>query len=327
MNDARILVTGANGFVGQALCDVLLRKGHALRRVMRDGAPPQMVHIDHPAETARIGSLGPNTDWTQALKDVQCAIHLAARAHIMQERFPGALDAYRTVNIAGTEKLARDAAAQGVRRLVFLSSVKVNGERTPDSPFTEDDMPRPEDAYGISKWEAEQALWKIASETGLEVVVVRAPLVYGPGVKGNFLRLMHMVARGWPLPLASALNKRSFVYVGNLVDALITAAQSPAAAGRTYLVSDGEDMSTPELIRGIAKALGVPSRLFPVPVTLLRAGGTLLGHGDALARLTGSLQVDSSRIRRELGWIPPFSVAQGLQETGRWYLKAMSGKR
>jgi nucleoside-diphosphate-sugar epimerase len=327
MTDARILVTGANGFVGGGLCDALLHKGHALRRVTRDGVPEQMVHIDHPAETAGIGSLGQNTDWTQALKDVQCIIHLAARTHVVREESPDAFAAYRAVNVAGTEKLARDAAAAGVRRLVFLSSVKVNGERTPDGPFTEDDMPRPEDAYGISKWEAEQSLWKIAADTGLEVVVVRAPLVYGPGVKGNFLRLMNLIARGCPLPLASVHNKRSLVYLGNLVDALIAAVQSPAAAGHTYLVSDSEDMSTPELIRGIAKALGVPPHLFAVPVPLLRAGCSLIGKSAEAARLAGSLQVDASRIRRELGWIPPFSVAQGLQETGRWYWKAVSGKR
>lgn len=245
----------------------------------------------------------------------------------MQERSPGALDAYRTVNVAGTEKLARDAAAAGVRRLAFLSSIKVNGERTTDGPFTEDDMPRPEDAYGISKWEAEQSLWKIAADTGLEVVVLRAPLVYGSGVKGNFLRLMNLIARGCPLPLASVHNKRSLVYLGNLVDVLIAAAQAPAAAGHTYLVSDGEDMSTPALIRGIAKALDVPPRLFPVPVPLLRAGGALLGRGGEAARLTGSLQIDSSKIRRELGWRSPFSVAQGLEETGRWYWRTVSGKQ
>jgi nucleoside-diphosphate-sugar epimerase len=318
--DQRILVTGAAGFIGTALCDAFPGSGRDVRRAVRQAEKPSSGII-------AVGDIGPDTQWQRALEGIECVIHLAARAHIMQERSPDALDAYRTVNVTGTEKLARDAAAAGVRRLVFLSSVKVNGESTRGRPFSESDVPQPEDAYGVSKWEAEQVVRKVAAESGLEAVVLRAPLVYGPRAKGNFLRLMHMVARGWPLPLASVLNKRSFVYVGNLVDALITAAQSPPAAGRTYLVSDGEDMSTPELIRGIAKALGVPSRLFPVPVALLRASGTLFGHGDALARLTGSLQVDSSRIRRELGWIPPFSVAQGLQETGRWYLRTTGGKQ
>jgi nucleoside-diphosphate-sugar epimerase len=327
MTDARILVTGANGFVGWAVCDVLLRKGHALRRVTRGGVPEQMVHIDHPAETAEIGSLGPNTDWTQALKYVQCVIHLAARAHIMREETHDALPVYRTINVAGTEKLARDAAAAGVQRLVFLSSIKVNGERTPDGPFTEADMPRPEDAYGTSKWVAEQSLWKIAADTGLEVVALRAPLVYGPGVKGKFLRLMNLVARKRPLPLASICNKRSLVFLGNHVDALIVAKHSPAAAGQTYLVSDGEDMSTPELIRGIAKALDVPPRLLPLPASLLRACGVMLGKKGETARLTDSLQIDSSRIRRDLGWRPSYSVEQGLEETGRWYLKAVNGEQ
>lgn len=321
-----MVVTGANGFVGQALSNALISNGLPLRRAMRI-VLEQEGRVDRPSETVRVDSLGPNTDWSQALKDADCIIHLAARTHVMREESPDAFAAYRAVNVAGTEKLARDAAAQGVRRLVFLSSVKVNGERTPDGPCTEDDMPRPEDAYGISKWEAEQALWKIAADTGLEVVVLRAPLVYGAGVKGNFLRLMSMVARGWPLPLASVHNKRSLVYLGNLVDALIAAAQSPAAAGHTYLVSDGEDMSTPELIRGIAKALDVPPRLFALPVPLLRAGCSLIGRGAEAARLTDSLQVDTSRIRRELGWHPPFSVGQGLEETGRWYLRTVSGKQ
>jgi nucleoside-diphosphate-sugar epimerase len=318
--DQRILVTGAAGFIGTALCDAFRGSGRDVRRAVRQAEKPSSGII-------AVGDIGPDTQWQRALEGIECVVHLAARAHIMQERSPGALDAYRTVNVAGTAKLARDAVAAGVRRLVFLSSVKVNGESTRGRPFTESDAPQPEDAYGVSKWEAEQVLLKVAADSGLEAVVLRAPLVYGPGVKGNFLRLMHMVVRGWPLPLASVLNKRSFVYVGNLADALIAAAQSPPAAGRTYLVSDGEDMSTPELIRGIAKALDVPSRLFPVPIALLRASGTLLGHGDALARLTGSLQIDSSKIRRELGWQPPFSVVQGLEETGRWYWKAVSGKR
>lgn len=320
--DQRILVTGAAGFIGTALCDAFPGSGRNVRRAVRQAEKPSSGII-------AVGDIGPDTQWQRALEGIECVIHLAARAHVMQERSPGtlALDAYRTVNVAGTEKLARDAAAAGVRRLVFLSSIKVNGERTPDGPFTEDDMPRPEDAYGISKWEAEQALRRIASESGLEVVVLRAPLVYGPGVKGNFLRLMNLIARGCPLPLASVHNKRSLVYLGNLVDVLIAAAQSPAAAGHTYLVSDGEDMSTPELIRGIAKALDVPPRLFALPVPLLHAGGTLLGKGGEAMRLTGSLQIDSSKIRHELGWQPPFSVGQGLEATGRWYLKAVSGER
>jgi nucleoside-diphosphate-sugar epimerase len=243
----------------------------------------------------------------------------------MRDESPDTLAEYRNVNVASTEKLARDAAAQGVRRLVFLSSIKVNGENTRDRPFTEGDAPNPEDAYGISKLEAEQLLWKISAETGLEVVVLRAPLVYGPGVKGNFLRLMNLVARNRPLPLASVRNKRSLVFLGNLVDALIVAMRSPAAAGHVYLVSDGEDLSTPELIRGIAKALDVPPRLLPFPTSLLRACGVMLGKKGESARLTDSLQIDSSKIRRDLGWRPSYSVEQGLEQTGSWYLETDKG--
>jgi nucleoside-diphosphate-sugar epimerase len=206
-----------------------------------------------------------------------------------------------------------------VRRLVFLSSVKVNGERTRERPCAEDDPPRPEDAYGDSKWAAEQALARVAAETGLEAVVLRPPLAYGPGVKGNFLRLMHLVARGVPLPLGAVVNRRSLIHAGNLAHAIVTALDAPRAAGRTYLVSDGEDVSTPELVRMLARALGVKPRLLPVPLAALGLAAALAGKRAELARLTGSLQVDSSRIRSELAWRPPFTLAQGLGLTARWY--------
>jgi nucleoside-diphosphate-sugar epimerase len=303
----------------------LISKGYPLRGTTRRAALKQVRHIDHPTRIVDVGSLGPDTDWSHALRNVECVIHLAARVHVMRDESPDTLAEYRNVNVASTEKLARDAAAQGVRRLVFLSSIKVNGENTRDRPFTEGDAPNPEDAYGISKLEAEQLLWKISAETGLEVVVLRAPLVYGPGVKGNFLRLMNLVARNRPLPLASVRNKRSLVFLGNLVDALIVAMRSPAAAGHVYLVSDGEDLSTPELIRGIAKALDVPPRLLPFPTSLLRACGVMLGKKGESARLTDSLQIDSSKIRRDLGWRPSYSVEQGLEQTGSWYLETDKG--
>jgi nucleoside-diphosphate-sugar epimerase len=303
----------------------LISKGYPLRGTTRRAALKQVRHIDHPTRIVDVGSLGPDTDWSHALRNVECVIHLAARVHVMRDESPDTLAEYRNVNVASTEKLARDAAAQGVRRLVFLSSIKVNGENTRDRPFTEGDAPNPEDAYGISKLEAEQLLWKISAETGLEVVVLRAPLVYGPGVKGNFLRLMNLVARNRPLPLASVRNKRSLVFLGNLVDALIVAMRSPAAAGHVYLVSDGEDLSTPELIRGIAKALDVPPRLLPLPTSLLRACGVMLGKKAESARLMDSLQIDSSKIRRDLGWRPSYSVEQGLEQTGSWYLETDKG--
>jgi len=215
--------------------------------------------------------------------------------------------------------LAREAAAAGVRRLVFISSIKVNGEETAE-PYSESSLPQPTDPYGISKWEAEQELRKIEAETGLEIVVVRPTLVYGPGVKANFLNMMTFVQRGMPLPLAAIANKRSFIYVGNLADALTACAREPAAAGQTYLVSDGDDVSSPELIRRTANALGVQPRLFPLPPALMRVAGKLTGRTAAVKRLLGSLVVDSSRISRELGWKPPFSMEEGLRETAKWFL-------
>ncbi len=258
-------------------------------------------------------------DWQQALRDVNVVIHLAARTHVLDDLSADPLAEYRRVNVLGTTALARQAAVSGVRRLVFLSSIKVNGESTQGAPFEEGDLPAPEDAYGISKLEAEQALEQIAKTTGLETVILRPPLVYGAQVKGNFLRMLGAVARGLPLPLASVNNRRSLIYVGNLVDAIITCIGTPAAAGKTYLVSDGEDISTPALIGKLAAAMGKPARLLPCPTGLLMLGAAMLGKRAAAARLTGSLRVDSSRIRRALGWQPRYTLDQGLTATAQWY--------
>ena len=308
-----ILVTGASGFVGRALCDSLAASSRATRRAMRR-AP-----AGEPGAVA-IGDIGPDTNWKAALDGVRCVVHLAARTHVLRETATDPLSEYRRVNVLGTERLLREAAANGVRRIVFMSSVKVNGERTLARPYTEDDAPLPEDAYGATKLEAERALARSAAESALEVVVLRPPLVYGPGVKGNFLRLMDIVIRGVPLPLGSVANRRSLIYVGNLVDAITRAIDAPQASGRTYLVSDGEDVSTPELVRGIARALEVKPRLFPCPQPLLRIAGMLSGRSAEIGRLTDSLQVDSSRIRRDFGWNPRFRLEQGLAETAGWYL-------
>ena len=307
-----VLVTGASGFIGRALCDVLAASGRRVRKAVRMPAP------GFPGAVA-VGDIGIDTDWRAALEGVSGVVHLAARTHVLRETATNPLAEYRRINVSGTERLAHSAAACGVRRLVFLSSVKVNGERTTGRPCTEGDTPRPEDAYGVSKWEAEQALSRIAAETGLEVVVLRPPLVYGPGVKGNFLRLMNLVARGVPLPLGAVANRRSFIYTGNLAGAIVQALDAPQAAGRTYLVSDGEDVSTPDLVRALARALGVKPRLLSLPLAALGLGATLAGKRAEFARLTGSLQVDSSRIRQELGWEPRFSLTQGLTETARWH--------
>ena len=303
-------MTGASGFIGQALC-AAAAAGHRVRRAVR------RAEGDDPA-TVTVGELAPDTDWRRALEGVQCVVHLAARTHVLSETARDPLAEYRRVNVEGTLRLAEQAAQAGVRRLVFMSSVKVNGEST-QRPFTERDDPRPEDGYGFSKRDAERALGRVSGTTGMEVVILRPPLVYGPGVKGNFLRLLDVVARRVPLPLASIRNRRSLIYVGNLVDAVLAAIASPRAAGGTYLLSDGEDVSTPELVREMARALGVAPRLLPCPSSWLKLAGAVTGRRAAVARLTGSLQVDSTAAHRDLEWRPRYTLAQGLAATARWY--------
>ncbi|HUW25572.1 MAG TPA: SDR family oxidoreductase [Gallionella sp.] len=307
----RFLVTGANGFVGRPLCAKLLRRGQSVCAAVRS-AGTQVENI----EVVQVGLINGKTDWTDALRDIDVVIHLAARVHVMHDNTDDPLAEFRRVNTVGTECLARSAAASGVKRLVYVSSIKVNGEETPDGQsYSEQDVPAPQDPYGISKWEAEQALHRVVQETGLEVVIVRPTLVYGPGVKGNFTQMMRAVAHGIPLPFAASHNQRDLIYVGNLVDALIACATHPAAAGQTYLVSDGEFISTPDLLRCLADEMGVPSRVFPFPAALLKLAGKLTGKSAQIERLLGSLRVDSGKIRRELGWQPPYTLEQGLHAT------------
>ena len=311
---ARVLITGANGFVGKPLCAELLLRGHTVRAALR--AAGSSVE---PMEMVVVGAIDGETDWSAALAGIDVVIHLAARVHVMHESAANPLDEFRSVNVAGTEQLARAAASSGVKRLVYVSSIKVNGEETLSTRlYTEADAPAPQDPYGISKWEAEQALHRVAAETGLEVVIVRPPLIYGAGVKGNFVQMLRVLAKGIPLPLASVSNLRSLVYIGNFVDALLKCATHPAAAGQTYLVSDGEDVSTPELLRQLGAAMGHPARLLPCPPSLLKLGGRMLGKANQIDRLLGSLQVDSSKIRRELGWQPPFTLQEGLRLTAKF---------
>jgi nucleoside-diphosphate-sugar epimerase len=318
MAEPLILITGATGFVGTALCEVLSKQGYRIRRAVRSATQAKLENA------CVIGDITNDAAWQTALQSVNVVIHLAARTHVLDDRSADPLAEYRKVNVLGTTALARQAAASGVRRLVFLSSIKVNGESTVGAPFTERDRPAPEDAYGISKLEAEHALQHIAKTTGLETVTLRPPLVYGPHVKGNFLRLLGAVTRGLPLPLASVNNRRSLIYVGNLVDALITCMDAPAAAGKTYLVSDGKDISTPALIGKLAAAMNKSPRLLPCPTQLLTLGAAMLGKRGAVARLIGSLCVDSACIRSELGWQPRYSLDQGLNETAQWYHQSQS---
>ena len=310
-----ILVTGASGFVGRRLCPEIINRGGRVRAALRT---PDWTCKD--IESVNAGEIDGQTNWREALRDVDVVIHLAARVHVMREGSHNPLEEFRRVNVAGTEHLARSAALNGVKRLVFASSVKVNGEATLDDiKFSESESSSPRDPYGISKWEAEQTLHRVAAETGMEIVILRPPLVYGPEVKGNFAQMLKALARGIPLPLASAHNLRSLLYVENLVDALLVCATHPAAAGQTYLVSDGEDVSTPDLLRKLGNAMKRPARLFPCPPALLKLAGRLIGRADQIERLLGSLRVDSGKIRRELDWKPPYSLQQGLQATAAWY--------
>lgn len=273
-----------------------------------------------------VGSIGPATDWSGALAGIDCVVHTAARVHVMTDTVADPLASFREVNVAGTRRLAQQAAQAGVGRLVFLSSIKVNGEQSqPDRPFLPSDLPAPRDAYGLSKYEAEQALFAVAAQTGLEAVVIRPPLVHGPGVKANFLAMMQWLRKGYPLPLGAIENKRSLVALDNLVDLIVTCIDHPAAANQVFLAGDGEDLSTPELLRRLGTALASPARLLPVPVVWLKAGAKALGRDDLFQRLSGSLQVDISKARNLLGWNPPISVDEGLRRTAQSFLQGKCG--
>jgi nucleoside-diphosphate-sugar epimerase len=305
----RLLITGATGFVGMAVCEQAMHHGFSVK-----GAVRIQGGVSGCIEPFVVGEINVTTDWSSALRDVNFIVHLAARVHVMHDTEADPLTAFRSVNVDGTLNLARQAAAAGVKRFVFISSVKVNGESTLlERPFTEAEAPNPQDAYGQSKHEAEQGLRQLSADTGMEVVIIRPPLVYGPGVKANFAALIRAVQRGWPLPLDAVDNQRSLVALDNLVDLVVTCIHHPAAANQTFLVSDGQDLSTAELVRRMALAAGVPARLWPLPVWVLQAAASALGKGAAVQRLCGNLQVDITKARTLLGWVPPVSVTEGLR--------------
>lgn len=305
-----VLLTGASGFVGKAVLDAAKRRGVEARPVFRS-----LTSANGYSGAVLVPGLDGEADWAQALRGVDVVIHAAARAHVMREEELDPLTEYRRVNVQGTSNLARQAAAAGARRFVFISSIKVNGEATlPGCPFTADDAPAPEDAYGISKAEAETELRLIAEETGMDVTIIRPPLIYGPGVKGNFSSLINWVRRGLPLPLGGVThNRRSLVGLDNLVDLIWVCVEHPKAANQTFLISDGEDLSTTELLRRIGKALNRSARLLWVPAGLIALMASLLGKKVISQRLLGSLQVDISKTCELLDWMPIVAVDEGLR--------------
>jgi nucleoside-diphosphate-sugar epimerase len=305
-----ILVTGATGFVGSALCTCLGKKGASVRAAVRS-----LISHSGGIEVVEVGDLSSETNWTVPLRGINQIVHLAARVHVMNDKSANPLAEFRKINVDATINLATQAAAAGVKRFIFLSSIKVNGESTQiGRPFTAKDVASPQDPYGVSKHEAECALRTIAEQTGMEVVIIRPPLVYGPGVKANFASMMQIIQRGVPLPLASfTSNQRSLVALGNLIDFIVTCINHPAAANQTFLVSDDEDVSTAELLRRMGLALKKPASLFYVPSLLLQCGAVLFNKSEMHQRLCGSLQVDITKTKNLLHWKPPLSVDEGLR--------------
>ncbi|MGE0190233.1 MAG: UDP-glucose 4-epimerase family protein [Steroidobacteraceae bacterium] len=314
----RILLTGSTGFLGSALIRRFCFDGlFALRAAYRN----EFRNCPDNIEAVRIGDLGPDTDWNNATEKIDIVIHTAGRAHIPQADTADRLNEYRKVNVDGSLSLARQAAADGVKRFIYISTIKVNGESTlPDCPYTPDSTPAPIDPYGISKYEAEEGLLRLSRNTGMELTIIRPPLIYGPGVRANFLQLLYAIAKGIPLPLNSIRNRRSMIALDNLVDLIVTCADHPAAANQIILVSDGEDLSTPDLIRRIARPMGRPVRLYPVPPSFLYAGAYLLGKRNVAQRLCGSLQVDIRKTRELMAWKPPISVDDGLASVVHWFI-------
>ena len=313
------LVTGASGFIGKTLVSELISRGRFVRAIHRGKSPSSNRSFG--VQSFSVDSVDESTDWSAYLDGVRCIIHCAGLTNGIINGKVSSLAAFRAVNVAATKALAEQAAAFGVSRFIFLSSVKVHGDRTTlDSRFELSDELAPCDPYGVSKREAEQALWAVSEKTGLEVVVIRLPLVYGVGVKGNLLRLLGWVASEVPLPFGAVHNQRSLLSLSNLVDLLLLCAEHPAAAGQTFMASDGDDLSTPELIRLMAEGMDKSPWLLPVPVPLLQVGGSFLGKRSEVNRLVGSLQVDSEHTQTQLDWTPPVSVEDGVREMAQWYI-------
>lgn len=314
----RVLVTGAEGFVGREVCRLLKARGYRVRPAVRSLEAARVP----PDEVVAVGNIGAETQWREALEGIDLVIHLAARVHVMKDPAADPLSAFRAVNTEGTVKLAESAQKAGVRRILYISTIKVNGESTNECPFSEEDPASPRDPYAVSKWEAEGKLADICRKGALEFVIFRPPLVYGPGVKANFLRLLQLVHSGWPLPFKGLENQRSLIGVQNLADAMVQALGHPQAANQLFLVSDGEDLTLEDLIRRIARTAGRPARLFRLPPGLVRSVAKWSGRDDLYRRLFGSLRINSRKICSKLHWSPPLSVDQGLACTVDWFLKS-----
>jgi nucleoside-diphosphate-sugar epimerase len=315
-----IVVTGANGFLGSSL---VMRLASSEAFAVRAPLRSSRVCLPDSVVVLPIADLDASTDWQHVLPGVEVVVHASARVHVMSELADDPLVEFRKVNVDGTLNFARQAAAAGVKRFIFISSIKVNGEVTSSGmPFSASDTPAPVDSYGLSKAEAEQGLRELAVATGMEVVIIRPVLVYGPGVKANFLSMMRWLSKGVPLPLGAIHNRRSLVSVENLISLIVTCIDHPQAANQTFLVSDGEDVSTSDLLRKLSVALGAPIWLLPVPVWLVSRAAALLGKRSASQRLFESLQVDISKNQALLDWRPPFSLDQGLKRTAQHFLES-----
>lgn len=311
----KVLVTGASGFIGRRVCEVLQALNISIAPIIRAESD---VHFQQTPIV--IGNITAATDWRDALVGVETIIHLAARVHVMKDTAADPLAEFRTTNVDATLNLAKQAVQAGVRRFIFVSTVKVNGEETPDQPFTVFDQPAPLDYYGQSKFEAEVALQALAKETGLELVIVRPPLVYGPRVRANFFKLIQITYMGFPLPFGGVNNRRSLVALDNLVDLLVTCISHPAAVNQTFLVSDDQDVSLSRLLKLIAQVMNKKLWLIPAPIKILQLFGALTGKSAVVNRLFGSLQVDISHTKQTLNWQPTMSVEQGIQQTVQYFL-------
>ena len=312
----KILVTGANGFIGHFLIPKLIKSGHEVVATSRNANSKPTGVTTHP-----IAELGPNTDWDDALSEVEVVIHLAARVHVMSDNCSNPLAEYRRINAEGTAKLAKDAAKAGVSQFIFMSTIKVNGETSGLVPFNAHDIPAPNEPYAIAKLEAEEVLLRTVRYSNMRATIIRPPLVYGPGVKGHFVSLLKICSKGWPLPIDCIDNRRSIIYVGNLVDMVHRLIETPPSTTGVYLCRDPQDVSTPELFQKVSAALGVKPLIIHFPLSLLRLSAAIVGKTAIVSRLTESLYVNDSQTRNDLNWTPPFSMLEGLKETATWFHK------